>query len=360
MADPTATTARVLSFADAVIEAISEAMERDPSVITMGVSVDDPLGTRGSTGLVEKFGKARVFGTPLSEDGMAGVAIGAAMAGMRPLQVHGRLDFALLSMNSLVNVGAKVRGMYGGAVGGVPITVRATIGRSWGQGAQHSQGLHSIFAHIPGLRVVMPSTPEDAKGAMLWALRESKDPVIFIDHRMLHKTTGLVPAIPVAACDPENGWRRNTLGDDLTIVALSYMVVEARRAVDHLWTLGIACSLFDPMWIRPLPVMPAVREHVKKSGRLLVVDCGWPTYGFSAEVVAQVVEASGGRLRMATRIGFAETVCPTAHNLEALYYPTAETIAAKAYEMVTGEPMPKVPGFEAAGAPEVAGFRGPF
>src|SRR3990167_9849548 len=179
------TEVREITYADAILEAITEAMDADPSVVVLGDSVADPAGTRGATGLVERFGPARVIGTPLSEDGVTGAAIGMALAGMRPLQVHIRVDFAMLAMNQLVNIAAKVRAMYGGAVGGVPLTVRLSIGRSWGQGAQHSQGLQSFFAHVPGLRVVMPSTPADAKGAMAWALRESKDPVIYIDHRML-------------------------------------------------------------------------------------------------------------------------------------------------------------------------------
>lgn len=360
IADPTAETVRTLPFADAVIEAIGEAMERDPKVLAMGVSVDDPLPTRGSNGLVERFGKSRVLGTPLSEDGMTGVAIGMAMAGFRPVQIHGRLDFTMLAMNQLVNVAAKVRGMYAGQAGGVPITVRATIGRSWGQGAQHSQGLQSLFAHVPGLRVVMPSTPADAKGALSWALSGSRDPVIFIDHRMLHKVTGPVRdsfTAGAANCAPADGWRKPVDGGDITIVALSYMVVEARRAVDILQKLGIAASLFDPLWIRPLPCLPAVAEDVRHSSRLLVVDCGWKSYGIGAELIAGVAER-GVTLSKVSRLGFAETVCPTAKSLEELYYPNADTIAAKAYEMVTGESMPAR---DSNGtAPEISTFRGPF
>lgn len=352
------TEPRTISFADAVLEAISEAMESNPAVIAMGVSVDDPAGTRGSTGLVEKFGKGRVIATPLSEDGMTGVAIGAAMGGMRPVQIHGRLDFTMLSMNQLVNVAAKIRGMYAGKVGGVPIVVRATIGRSWGQGAQHSQGLQSLFAHIPGLRVVMPSTPADAKGAMAWALRESQDPVIFIDHRMLHKMTGPVsPTVSPAGygCGPGN-WRTPRFGKDLTIVAISYMMVEALRAAEILRRFGIGCSVFDPLWIRPLPCLSAVASDVSHTKRLLVVDCGWSTYGVGAEIVAGVAERTP--LEKVARMGFADTVCPTAKSLEELYYPNAETIVAKAFEMVTGAKMPER---EKNGtAPEVDEFRGPF
>lgn len=345
---------RSITYGSAIIEGIAEAMDADASVVVLGDSVADPKGTRGSTGLVERFGPSRVVGTPLSEDGITGAAIGMALAGLRPLQVHIRVDFAMLAMNQLVNIAAKVRGMYGGALGGVPLTVRLSIGRSWGQGAQHSQGLQSFFAHVPGLRVVMPSTPADAKGAMLWALRESKDPVVFIDHRMLHKLTG---EITETGCSPRY-WRQpvgHGEKNDLTIVALSYMVVEAKRAVEILQKLGISASLFDPLWIRPLPCLGAVAADVARTKRLLVVDCGWPTFGVSAEIVAGVAERVP--LEKVARLGFAETVCPTAKSLEELYYPNAETIAAKAYEMVTGK---KLDLGASVRAPEVDEFRGPF
>lgn len=350
---------RQRTYAGAIFEAITEAMDADPSVIVLGDSVADPEGTRGSTGLVERFGKSRVIATPLSEDGITGACIGLALAGMRPLQVHIRADFGLLAMNQLVNIAAKWRYMFGGASGGVPLTVRLTIGRSWGQGAQHSQGLQSLFAHIPGLRVVMPSTPWDAKGAMAWALRASKDPVVFVDHRMLHGTTGEVDEDISGACGPSY-WRQPVgHGEtaDITIVALSYMVVEATRAAEHLRLHGISAAVFDPLWIRPLPMMKAVGEDAQRTRRLLVVDCGWPTYGFSSEVLAGVMERGNG-LQQVARMGFAETACPTAKSLENLYYPTAETIAAKAFEMVKGHVMPKWE--ENTAATEAKEFRGPF
>lgn len=366
MADPTSATTRVLTYSDAILEAIVESMEVDPNVLVMGVGVDDPLPTRNAMGLVERFGKNRVIGTPLSEDGMAGVAIGLAMGGFRPLQIHGRIDFALLSMNQLVNVAAKIRGMYGGAVGGVPMVVKGTIGRSWGQGGQHSQGLQSLFAHIPGLRVAMPTTAADAKTVMAWALTKSADPLVFIDHRMLHKLVGEVPApglLDLGAIGTVNGrWHTNDrfLSEtraDVTIVAVSYMVVEALRAMAHLGKLGIKAEVCDPVWIRPLTAIETIASAAKQSGKLLVVDCGWPSFGVSAEIVAGVAERSEGKAVAFARMGFAETVCPTAKSLEALYYPNAETIARKAFAMVTGEEMPV---WDAAAAPEVAAFRGPF
>src|SRR5579885_3382090 len=157
---------RSLSYVEAVREATDQEMARDPSVVVFGLDVDDPKAIQGTTrGLVEKYGPERVFGTPLSEDAMTGAAVGMALAGLRPIHVHIRMDFLLLAMNQLVNVAAKARYMYGGQVA-LPLVVRAMIGKSWGQGAQHSQGLHSFFMHVPGLKVAAPATPYDAKGCL--------------------------------------------------------------------------------------------------------------------------------------------------------------------------------------------------
>src|ERR671925_1454390 len=183
---------RHLSYVEAVREATDQEMERDPSVILFGLDVDDPKAIQGTTrGLAEKYGLERVFGTPLSEDAMTGAAVGVALAGLRPIHVHIRMDFLMLAMNQLVNVAAKTRYMYGGQVH-LPLVVRAMIGKSWGQGAQHSQGLHSFFMHVPGIKVVAPSTPHDAKGCLIAAIRDD-NPVLYIEHRLLHFQHGPVP-----------------------------------------------------------------------------------------------------------------------------------------------------------------------
>src|SRR5438552_14711796 len=170
---------RILSYVDAVREATDQEMELDESVLVFGLDVDDPKAIQGTTrGLAAKYGARRVFGTPLSEDAMTGAAVGMALAGLRPIHVHIRMDFLLLAMNQLVNVAAKTRYMYGGQVH-LPLVVRAMIGKSWGQGAQHSQGLHSFFMHVPGLKVVAPATPFDAKGCLAAAIRDD-DPVLFV------------------------------------------------------------------------------------------------------------------------------------------------------------------------------------
>src|SRR5262250_3263934 len=205
---------RSLRYVEALAEAVAQEMELDPSVFVYGLDVDDHKAIQGSTkGLLERFGAERVFTTPLSEDAMTGFGIGAAMAGMRPVHVHIRMDFLMLCMNQLVNMASKAHYMYGGSVK-VPMVVRSMIGKSWGQGAQHSQGLHSLFMHIPGLKVVAPSNAHDAKGCMIAAIRDD-NPVIFVEHRLLYFSDAFVPAEPYEV--PFGKARVCTRGDDITI-----------------------------------------------------------------------------------------------------------------------------------------------
>src|SRR4051812_9846640 len=240
---------RTLSFVEALREAADQEMARDDRVIVFGLDVDDPKAIQGTTrGLLDDYGPERVFGTPLSEDGMTGAAIGMAMAGLRPIHVHIRMDFLMLAMNQLVNVAAKSRYMYGGQVS-VPLVVRAMIGKSWGQGAQHSQGLHSFFMHVPGIKVVAPSTPHDAKGCLLAAIRDN-NPVLYVEHRLLHFQRGPVPAESYTV---RPGQARITVpGDDITLVGISYMQTECLRAREYLRGAGISAEVIDPIWLSPL------------------------------------------------------------------------------------------------------------
>lgn len=345
---------RELSYAQALYEAVEQEMQIDPSVFVFGLGVDDVKGMYGTTKDLEKrFGALRNFDTPLSEDAMTGVAIGAALGGMRPIHVHQRMDFLLLCMNQLVNVAAKTSYAFGGAFS-VPLVVRAIIGRSWGQGAQHSQAFHSYFMHSPGIKVAAPVTPHDAKGCLIAAIRDN-NPVVFVEHRMLYGHRGHVPELPYTV---EFGKaRRLTEGSDVTVVAISHMVVEAVRATHHLKERGISAELIDPVTLTPIDI-DTILASVRKTRSLLVVDNGWVCAGAGAEILAQVAERLGGdTLVSMQRMGFAPTPCPTTKPLETLYYPNARTIAAKAYEMVAGKQdwMPT-----AAEAKEIAEFRGPF
>lgn len=345
---------RSVTYAQALFEATRQEMERDPGVFVFGLGVDDPKGMYGTTlDLHKLFGPDRNFDTPLSEDAMTGVAIGAALAGMRPIHVHQRMDFLLLCMNQLINIAAKSSYIFAGAVA-VPMVVRAIIGRSWGQGAQHSQALHSMFMHVPGIKVVAPSTPYDAKGCLISAIRDN-NPVIFMEHRMLYSNSGIVPEEPFTV--PFGQARTLTQGDDITIVAVSHMVVEAIRAKHLLEDADIAAEVIDPVSLAPLD-MESITASVERTGRLLVIDTSWTMCGLGSEIIAQLVERLQGRrdFRVA-RMGYAPAPCPTTQPLENLFYPTAKSIAQTAYALVKngGAWDPVAPE-----ASEIAEFKGPF
>jgi pyruvate/2-oxoglutarate/acetoin dehydrogenase E1 component len=357
-ATPVKQDMRLIRYNEALREAFDSEMERDPQVFLFGLDVDDHKGIQGSTvGLAEKFGKDRVFGTPLSEDAMTGVAIGAAMAGYRPIHTHIRMDFMLLCMNQLINMAAKSHYMYNGQVS-VPLVVRTMIGRSWGQGGQHSQALHSLFMHIPGLKVVAPANAHDAKGCMIAAIRDN-NPVIFIEHRLLYNTEAYVPT---GSFEVKLGHARVlTKGEDITILAVSHMVMEALRAKEHLAAIGISAEVIDPITLWPLD-MDTIMQSVHKTNRLLVVDNAWLTCGASSEIMTRAVEMSQNEdkpVPLMARMGFAPTTCPTTRPLEELFYPSGRTIAVKAYEMVKGKNA-KAWEPQANAKTEIDAFKGPF
>ena len=264
---------RTLSYVDAVREATDQEMDRDESVILFGLDVDDPKAIQGTTrGLVEKYGAERVFGTPLSEDGMTGVAIGAALAGLRPIHVHIRMDFLMLAMNQLVNVAAKSSYMYGGGRK-VPLVVRSMIGKSWGQAAQHSQGLYSFFMHVPGLKVVAPTTPYDAKGCLLAAIRDD-NPVFYVEHRILHFQKGPSPRRallgPIPGGPRAHAQRRRRHARRHFVHAVRMPAGTA----PYLEEVGVSAEVIDPISLSPLDI-DTIADSVRKTGRLL----RWTTAG---------------------------------------------------------------------------------
>ncbi|MCR9256837.1 MAG: alpha-ketoacid dehydrogenase subunit beta [Alphaproteobacteria bacterium] len=347
------TDTRTLTYVNALNEGMRQAMREDERVFLFGLDVDDHKAIQGSTkGLVEEFGAERVFTTPLSEDAMTGLAIGAAVSGMRPIHTHIRMDFLMLGMNQLVNMASKYHYMYGGAAS-VPMVVRSMIGKSWGQGAQHSQGLHALFMHIPGLKVVAPSNAHDAKGLMIAAVRDN-NPVMFVEHRLLYPTEAFVEEAPFEV--PFGKARVIREGGDVTLVGVSNMVNECLRAAELLQEEGIEATVLDPVSLIPLDYDRIARE-TDKTGNLIVVDNGWTCCGASAEILADLAER-GTRAKM-KRMGFAPTTCPTSPALEALFYPNPATIAQAAHEMLrpgkTYSPDPE----RAKLAYQVA-FKGPF
>lgn len=344
-----------ISYGEALFQATDQCMAEDPRVFVYGLGVDDPKGHYLTTkDLHVRYGAHRCFDTPLSEDAMTGMGIGAALAGLRPIHVHQRMDFLLLCMNQLVNMAAKYAYVSAGRLK-VPFVVRASIGRSWGQGAQHSQSLYAMLMHVPGLKVVAPTTPYDAKGCLIAAIRDD-NPVIVVEHRMLYAMRGLVPAEAYAL--PFGRARVLTKGDDATIVAVSHMAVEAVRARAHLAAVGIAAEVIDPVFLAPLDV-ETIAASAARTGTLLVVDNDWLPCGASAEIITRVIEATQGKaaIRVA-RMGFADAPCPTTKPLETAFYPSHRTIAAKVYAML----RPNAPAWlpDGAEAAEVTAFRGPF
>jgi pyruvate dehydrogenase E1 component beta subunit len=347
----------MLRYVDALREAVAQEMARDERVFVMGLDVDDHKGIQGSTlGLVDQFGPDRVFTTPLSEDAMTGVAIGAAMAGMRPIHVHIRMDFLMLCMNQLVNMAAKSHYMYGGQVR-VPLVVRSMIGKSWGQGAQHSQGLHSMFMHVPGLKVAAPSNAHDAKGALVAAIRDD-NPVIFVEHRLLYSTEAAVDE-QLYTVEPGQAriWEQGT---DVTIVAISNMVLESLKAAELLREVGISAEVIDPIWLQPLD-MTTILASVERTGCVLIVDNAWLNCGASAEIASRIGEALGGsggpQIR---RLGFAATTCPPSPALERHFYPDPGAIASAAYSLVRGEAETWIPDPTRTTLAYQRAFRGPF
>ncbi|MEI6704428.1 MAG: transketolase C-terminal domain-containing protein [Deltaproteobacteria bacterium] len=316
--------ARILTFGKAINEAHTIAMENDKNVIIFGLGVDDPRRIFGTTaGLKEKFGSSRVFDMPTSENAMTGVAIGASLNGVRPVMTHQRLDFFLLAMDQLVNNAAKWFYMFGGTRS-VPITIRLILGRGWGQGPQHSQNLQSWFAHIPGLKVVMPTTAYDAKGLLLSAIFDD-NPVVYLEHRWLHNVEGEVPEgdyrVPIGKAHLINS------GKDVTVVSISYMTVEAIHATDFLLKHGITCDLIDLRSVNPID-WDTILASVKKTGRLLVLDTATETLSVASEIIARTTMEVFKSLKCAPqRIALPDYPSPTSPALARGYYPGAIEIA---------------------------------
>lgn len=309
----------VMTSREALNTAIRSEMRRDPRVFVYGIDVADHKRIFGSSaGLVEEFGSDRCFSTPLSEDAMAGFGLGAAINGLRPIHVHMRVDFMVLAMNQITNMIASFS--YGAGGVKVPIVIRAIIGRGWGQAWQHSKTLHSWFAHVPGLKVVMPARARDARDMMIAAIRDD-NPVIFIEHRWLYDVPGEVPD----EIDPDalSGCRVIREGTDVTVVAVSWMVVEALKAAEVLERHGVSTEVVDVRSVAPYD-SETVADSVRKTGHAIVADYDWVHCGFGAEVATGIYEQCMAALRSpVTRLGFAEAHCPCTRPLENAYYPNA-------------------------------------
>jgi pyruvate dehydrogenase E1 component beta subunit len=351
---------RELRYREAIDEATRQAMAKDERIFVMGVGVDDPKGIFGTTrGAFKQFGSRRVFDTPVSEAALTGIAIGAALGGFHPLLVHARNDFMLLTMDQLVNNAAKWRYMSGGKMR-VPLTVRAIIGRGWGQAAQHSQSLQAMFAHVPGLQVVMPAAPADAKGLLMTALT-TEAPVICLEHRWLYEKTGPVPQEPY--CIPLGQGHVVREGCDVTVAAVSYLVWETLQAADILAAEGIQVEVVDLRSVRPLD-SDLVCRSVARTGRLIIADTAWRSFGLSAELAARVGEVCFSELKAPIRrVALPEVPTPCSWALERLFYPGQDDIVAAIRGIIEVRERRAEPGERSSaliGEGQAEEFRGPF
>ncbi len=320
---------RQIRYVEALREAQAQILRSDPDTYVMGLGVPGPTGIFGTTkGLQEEFGSDRVLDMPSSENAMTGIAMGTALMGKRPIFVHMRVDFALLSIEPLVNQAAKWHYMYGGKLR-APLTIRMIIGRGWGQGPQHSQSLQAWFAHVPGLKVVMPTTPHDAKG-MLIAAVEDDAPVIVFEHRWLYNIKGPVPEDMYRV--PLDKAAVMRAGKDITLAATSYMTLESMKAAEMLADLDIDAEVLDLRSLSPLDT-DTLLDSVGRTRHLLVSDTGQEEYGVTAEVMAVVAERAFNALAAPPRrIAMPHVPTPTTPALADLYYPRARQIAQAALE----------------------------
>jgi pyruvate dehydrogenase E1 component beta subunit len=298
-------------------------IKKDEKVFLIGQGVTSPwyVGTT-TVGLIDRFPE-KIIDTPVSENGITGTAVGAALAGMRPVLMHPRMDFMYYAMDQIANHAANWYYMFGGQLS-VPITIWGIINRGGEQAAQHSQALQAMFTHIPGLKVVMPSTPYDAKGLLVASI-EDDNPVVYIDDRWLYNYVGEVPEEIYSVPIGEGIMRRK--GEDVTIVATSYMVHEASKAAEILEKENIDVELVDLRSLKPLDES-LVFDSVKKTGRLIIADGGWKTCGIAAEISARIAESDIFKQLKAPimRVSLPDTPAPASSVLEQVYFKRAEDI----------------------------------
>jgi pyruvate/2-oxoglutarate/acetoin dehydrogenase E1 component len=315
---------RQISYAQAINETLREMMDRDSRVFLIGQGVTSPwyVGTT-TIGLLNRFGSERIIDTPVSENGVTGVAVGAALCGMRPVLMHPRMDFMYYAMDQIANHAANWHYMFGGQLS-VPLTIWAIINRGGEQAAQHAQALQAVFAHIPGLKVVMPSDPYDAKGLLVASI-EDENPVVYIDDRWLYDHVDEVPQKLYSVPIGEGIIRKD--GKDVTVVATSYMVYEASKAADALDQEGIDVEVIDIRSLKPLDE-DLILESVKKTRRLVIADGGWKTCGAGAEIAARVAENDIIKKLKAPimRVSLPDAPAPASSALEKVYYRKAEDL----------------------------------
>lgn len=317
---------RQLTYAEAINEGLRQAMELSSDVIILGQLVDYKPGIFGTTkGLVDQFGKDRVRDFPIAENIMTHSAIGAALTGIRPVLVHQRLDFITYSLDAIVNW-LSLWHFKSNGESNLPVTIRAIVGKRWGQGAQHSKSLHAWFAHLPGLRVAIPSTAFEVKGLLLESIF-GENPTIIIENRSLFSQTDYVPQRPYRLKFGQAVTRRK--GKDVTIVAIGAMVPLALRVTQELAAESIDAEVIDIRTLSPLDD-GTICKSVSKTRRLVVVDAGWQSFGVAGEIVSRVCEHLGNAMQSnPVRICLPDSHTPMSYVLEEKYYVNEETILQK-------------------------------
>ena len=317
---------RELSYAEGIREGLRQACELSEDVVVLGQLVDYKSGIFGTTtGLVDQFGKKRVQDFPVAEALHDLGRPGAAVAGLRPVIVHQRVDFMMYSLDAITNWLALWRFKSNGKCS-APVTIRAIVGKGWGQGPQHSKSLHAWFAHIPGIKVAVPSTAYDAKGLLLESIF-GQDPTIILESRSLFSMKDEVPEIPYRVRFGQASRRR--MGRDVTIAAIGVMVPVALRVADRLLEEGISTEVLDLRTVSPLDV-ESLCTSVHKTRRLIVADPAWHSFGVAAEIIAATCEHAGDRLlAKPVRICLPDSHTPMSMTLEKEYYPDEDTIMAE-------------------------------
>lgn len=334
---------RTLSLGDAIREGLIEIATRDSSVLFMAEGIDDPSSVYGTTADIGKHIDARrIIEMPVSENGLCGVAVGAALMGKRPVISFHRVEFALLAMEQIINNAAKAHYISNGRHK-VPLVIRMIVGRGWGQGPEHSQSMEAVFSHFPGLKVVMPTYPRDGKGMMIAAV-EDDNPVLVIEHRWCHYAMGHVPEGYYT--EPLDGPRAVHNGKDVTIVATSYMTLEAVRAAEVLEKMGYSATVFDLRVLRPLK-LDRIFESVHQTGRLLTVDTGFKKFGIGAEVVSEVTANCFSSLKSApVRLGLPDHPTPSSRGFIPGFYTDSISILRSVGTML-GIPADQIQNAEA-------------
>jgi len=326
---------KTMTYREAIARSMRGALEKNPRSVIYGLGVTDFTGIFGTTlGLEKEFGSGRVFDTPLSEDAMTGFAVGAALNGLYPIHIHIRADFMLLAMNQLVNSIAKYKYMYGGLFE-LPLLVRAVIGRSWGQGAQHSQSLQALLSHVPGLTVVMPASAQSVLDTYEYAATKARFPVISLEHRLLYDYSFNMDAVSRPA-DPFTS-RLVREGRHVTVAATSVMVADAVNAAKFVSEkAGIEAEVID-LHCLTRPDSKLLLDSVRKTGRLIVADAGWAPFGVCAEISRLVATSDPGLLKAPVlEIAQAHSPCPTAKTLENHFYPDMGTVADAICRLASG------------------------